>query len=76
MKLDKCKLKAETIVKSPEDIDSSVMLNGDKHEEQRKRREADIHLLRTLKPLPMEKRSMIKEKINKTMEQRRRYKVG
>ncbi|PAV72154.1 hypothetical protein WR25_08144, partial [Diploscapter pachys] len=56
---------AETIVKSPEDIDSSVMLNRDKHEEQRKRREADIHLLRTLKPLPMEKRSMTKEQFRK-----------
>ncbi|PAV65288.1 hypothetical protein WR25_13028 [Diploscapter pachys] len=67
---------AETIVKSPEDIDSSVILNGDKHKGQRKRREADIQLLWTQKILPMEKRLMTKEKISKTMEQRRRYKVG
>lgn len=65
MKLNERKLKAEATVKSPEDIDSFVMLNGDEHEEPRKKREATIQLLRTRRILPMKKRSMTFKQLRK-----------
>ena len=72
MKLDKCKLKAKTIVNSPENIDASVILeNKKKYDEVRRKRQEDRELLRNLTTLPLEQRSMTKEQIKELIYVRR-----
>ena len=64
MKLDKCKLKAKTIVNLPKGIDTSAILEETKkYDEIRRKKEKDRELLRNVKMLPLEQRSMTKEQI-------------
>ena len=57
---------------SPEDIDASVILEEKKkYDEVRRKRQEDRELLRNVKMLPLEKRSMTKEQIKQLIYVRR-----
>ncbi|PAV86416.1 hypothetical protein WR25_13240 [Diploscapter pachys] len=65
-------LQAETIANFPEDIDESVILEDKKkYDEVRRKRQEDHELLRNVKMLPLEKRSMTKEQIKQLIYVRR-----